>query len=235
MGDMTSETMNGIGTHHETSLHAALKAWYAQEGDRIEAAIDGYIIDVVRGDLLIEIQTRGFAALTAKLTALLEGHAVRLVHPIARERWIVRVSADGEVLGRRRSPKRGRVEDVFAELVRFPALVCHPRFALEVLLTREEEVRCDDGLGSWRRKGWSIVDRRLLAVDESIRLDNVCDLRALLPTGLPQPFTTLDLAETLGVSRRLAQQMAYCLRKMGAIDAVGRKGRGLLYDGRGSA
>lgn len=226
---MVNDNTNGIGTHRETSLHADLKAWCAEDGDQIEAVVDGYIIDVVRGDLLIEVQTRGFAALTAKLTALLESHPVRLVHPIARERWIVRVSADGEILGRRKSPKRGRVEQVFAELVRFPSLIHHPRFALDVLLTREEEVRCDDGRGSWRRKGWSIVDRRLLSVDECIRLEDVGDLRALLPSGLPQPFTTLDLAEGLGVSRRLAQQMAYCLREMGAIEAVGRKGRGRAW------
>lgn len=226
---MVNDNTNGIGTHRETSLHADLKAWCAEDGDQIEAVVDGYIIDVVRGDLLIEVQTRGFAALTAKLTALLESHPVRLVHPIARERWIVRVSADGEILGRRKSPKRGRVEQVFAELVRFPSLIHHPRFALDVLLTREEEVRCDDGRGSWRRKGWSIVDRRLLGVDERIHLEDSGDLRALLPSGLPQPFTTLDLAEGLGVSRRLAQQMAYCLREMGAIEAVGRKGRGRAW------
>ncbi|HHX42965.1 MAG TPA: hypothetical protein GX714_03115, partial [Chloroflexi bacterium] len=129
----------------------------------------------------------------------------------------------------RKSPKRGRVEEVFAELVRFPALIHHPHFALEVLLTREEEVRCDDGQGSWRRQGWSIVDRRLLGVDARIRLDSAADLCALLPTDLPQPFTTQDLATALGIRRRLAQQMAYCLREMGAIAVVGRKGRAWLY------
>lgn len=228
---MANQNTNGIGTHRETALHAALKAWYAEPGDRIEVTVDGYIIDLVRGDLLIEIQTRGFAALTTKLTSLLEGHPVRLVHPVARERWIVRLDADGMVLGRRRSPKRGRVEQIFAELVRFPALIRHPRFTLEVLLTREEEVRCDDGRGSWRRGGWSIVDRRLIAVDERVRLDSAGALRALLPAGLSQPFTTRDLSEGLGIPRRLAQQMAYCLRAMGAIAAVGKRGRALLYDG----
>ena len=181
------------------------------------------------------VQPEGGEALALKLAALLEHHPVRLVHPIARERWIVRLNAGGEVVGRRKSPKRGRVEHVFAELVRFPALIHHPRFSLEVLLTREEEVRCDDGRGSWRRKGWSIVDRRLIAVDERIRLESAGDLRALLPAGLPHPFTTQDLAEGLGVPRRLAQQMAYCLREMGVIAVVGKRGGSLLYDRCGSA
>ena len=29
--------------------------------------------------------------------------------------------------------------------------------------------------------------------------------------------------------RRLAQQMAYCLRKMGRIEAVGKEGNAILY------
>lgn len=227
---MTSETIYGIGSHRETSLHMALKALYARPGDPVEAAVDGYIIDVVRDDLLVEIQTRGFAALTAKLAALLEHHRVLVVHPIARERWIVRLDADGEtVLGRRRSPKRGRVEQIFAELIRFPALIHHPRFSLEVVLTREEEFRRDDGKGSWRRKGQSIADRRLLAVDERVSLESADDLRALLPEGLVHPFTTQDLAETLGIPRRLAQQMAYCLRVADIIAVSGKRGRAQLY------
>ena len=39
-------------------LHASLKAWYAEAGDRFEVAVDGYVIDLVRDDLLIEIPDR---------------------------------------------------------------------------------------------------------------------------------------------------------------------------------
>ena len=42
-----------IGTLNEKPLHAALKAWYAQPGDRLEVAVDGFVVDIVRGDLLI--------------------------------------------------------------------------------------------------------------------------------------------------------------------------------------
>ena len=48
--------MTSIGSLHEKSLHAALKAWCLQPGDHTEVPVDGYIIDIVRGDLLIEVQ-----------------------------------------------------------------------------------------------------------------------------------------------------------------------------------
>ncbi len=54
--------MSTIGTLRETELHAALKDYYARAGDRLETEVDGYIVDVVRADELVEIQTHNFAA-----------------------------------------------------------------------------------------------------------------------------------------------------------------------------
>jgi len=40
----------GIGVLRERHLHAAVKRWYAEPGDREEVPVDGYVIDLVRGD-----------------------------------------------------------------------------------------------------------------------------------------------------------------------------------------
>jgi hypothetical protein len=221
--------MSPIGQLQEKSLHAALKAHYAGPGDSVETRVQGYVIDVVREDTLIEIQTRHFSALKLKLAYLLQSHPVLLVHPIARERWIVRVSADGEVVSRRKSPRRGTVDLLFRELIRFPEMIAHPKFSIEIVFTQEEEIWHNDGRGSWRRKRWSIADRRLVAVLETLRFKTPEDFRALLPDSLPQPFTTADLAAARACSRGLAQKMAFCLRQMQVLEIVGKQGNALLY------
>jgi len=219
-----------IGVLHETSLHAQLKQRLRQPGDELETVVDGYQVDVRRGDLLIEVQTRGFSGLKTKLARLLERYRVLVVHPVPVNKWILRMTADGRrELGRRRSPKHGRLEDVFEELVSIPELAVHPRFSLKVMLTEEEEIRLNDGRGSWRRKGWSIHDRRLLRVLESHVFTAVEDFAALLPQGLPRPFTTADLAAHSGQSVHRARQMAYCLRRMGALETAGKRGNAILY------
>jgi hypothetical protein len=219
-----------IGTLREKPLHASLKRWYARPDDRLEVPVDGYVIDLVRGDLLIEVQTRGFSAMKQKATALLGlGHRLRIVHPIPIDRWIVKVDADGTVLSRRRSPKHGNPSDIFAELVSFPDLMAHPHLEVEVLLTIEEEHRRHTPNRSWRRKGWTIVERRLIEVVDTLLLRHIKDLTSLLPDDLPETFTTADIAERLGRPRRAAQQMAYCLRKVGAIVAVGKRGNAIEY------
>ena len=222
----------GIGTLQERSLHAALKAWYVRPGDSIEQQVEGYWIDIVCGDLLIEVQTRHFAQLRPKLVALLDAHPMCLLYPIFQEKWIVRVAADGTTaLGRRKSPKHGRVEEVFGELVSFPELALHPHLAIEVVFVRAEEVWRDDGRGSWRRGRWSVQDQRLLAVTGSVTLTTADDFRALLPRGLVSPFGARELAEAAGLPLRLARKMVYCLRRMGVITPVGKRGRAWMYRG----
>lgn len=218
-----------IGILKESSLHASLKALYTRPGDKQEANVLGYLVDIIRDDMLIEIQTANFGALKSKLNDLLASYPVLVVFPVAKERWIQRVSSDGEPIQRRKSPKNGRVEDVFSELLRIPAAARRPNFSLEVVLTREEIVWSDDGRGSWRRKGWSITDRRLLEVIHQERFNSREDFIGVLPEDLPAVFTNWQLAESLGIRPRLAQQITYCLRRMGFLEVKGKSGRYLLY------
>ena len=223
-----------IGVLGEKSLHAKLKEWYSRPGDRFGEAIDGFHIDIVRDKLLIEIQTQQFSSIKRKLEALVKKHTVRLVFPIARGKWILRFAKDGTtLLGRRKSPKKGKIFHLFEELVSIPSLIKHRNFSIEVLFTLEEEIRRDDGLGSWRRKGFSIADHRLLEVTDSHLFEKTSDFVALLPESLPDPFSTKDLAEGTSTPRWLAQKMAYCLRKMGVIHAVGKSGNSVLYSKQG--
>jgi hypothetical protein len=225
---------NEIGLLNEKPLHAVLKDWYAQPGDRLETAVDGYVVDIVRGegdgDLLIEIQTRNFSAIRGKLAELAARHRLRLVYPVAAEKWIVSLPKDAQTpLRRRRSPKRGTPAQIFAELRSIPELIASPNFELELLLIQEEEVRFYDGKRGWRRRGWVVQERRLLDVLERRLFTTPADLCALLPDTLDDGFDTADLAEHLRIRRRLAQQMAYCLRKCGSIEMVGKHGNAILY------
>lgn len=221
--------MSGIGLLNEKPLHASLKQWYARPGDRFEVAVDGFVIDIVRDDLLIEIQTGNFASIRSKLAKLTQSHQVRLIYPIVHEKWIVRLATDdrGGAI-RRKSPKRGRLEDLFREMVSIPQLLLDRNFSLEVLMIREEEVRRYGGKRTWRRRGWVLEERRLLEVLDQQLFGESADWRGFLPKGL-ESFTTRDLATGMDTGRELAQKMAYCLRKGGVIELIGRRERANLY------
>ncbi len=230
---MTAHAANRIGMLRESSLHAALKDWYARPGDRFEVDVEHSIIDIVRGDLLIEIQTRNLAGLKRKLQRLAEGHTVHLVYPIAREKWIVRLDVDNETtLSRRKSPKRGRIEHLFMEMVNIAVLTAHPNLSLEVLLIREEEVWTkgkSEHRRSWRHGGWARYDRRLIEVVEQRIFQTPAAYLPLLPDSLPVEFTNHQLAHALGQPGYLAERMSYCLRHMGVLKVAGKRGHAFLF------
>ncbi len=226
----TESMTSGIGTLNEGHVHAALKQRYVQPGDLTEADVDGYIVDILRGEQIIEIQTANFAAIAKKMRDLSQRHPVRLVHPIAADRWIVKLPQDGAgAETRRKSPKHGGFEDIFHELVSFPELCANPNFELEVVLTLEEEVRHRDGQRRWRRNGWVTVERRLLDVVATTRIRGPEDLAALLPDGLPDTFHTGHLAAALDRPRALAQRIAYCLRRCDVIRQFDKDGNTVIY------
>ena len=153
------------------------------------------------------------------------------MYPVPIEKWLVRVDADGVLLSRRRSPKRGLMLDLFDELVRIPALIVHPNFRLELPLICEEEIRGpipERARYRYPREWWRL-DRRLVDVVETRRIDTAADLLGLLPSGLPEPFTSADIVGASGRSKRLAMRAVYCLERSGAIARVGRRGRLIAY------
>jgi len=213
----------------ESTLHARLKQFYTQDGGFAEWWVDGYVIDVFKDGLLIEIQTGNFSAIKTKLESLLENHPLRLVYPIAREKYIVLRDNEHTILWRRRSPRRGRKEHVFNELVFIAPFIVHPNFSLELIFICEEEERIRDGLGSWRRKGVSILDRKLAGIFERELLNSPADYRVFIPASIHDEFTNAELSAELKISKRLASRLTYCLTQIGLLVRVARRGNAFLY------
>lgn len=215
----------------ETSLHRQLKALYAGPDDRQEVKLGGYRIDVVRGKELVEIQHGSLAAIRDKVQRLCKKHDVLVVKPVVARKTIIRLTTDGLEESRRQSPKRGCLLDIFDELVYFTRAFPHRRLTLELRLVEIEEER-KPGHGRrrrWRRNDHVVVDQRMTTAGEPRRVQTAADLLSLLPAPLPSPFHTAELAALADVPRGIAQRIAYCLREMGAVETIGKKGNALLY------
>ena len=55
------------------------------------------------------------------------------------------------------------------------------------------------------------------------------DILAALPPLPAEPFTTRELAASLGCGIGLAQRVVYCLRSLGLVEPAGRRGRAPLH------
>jgi hypothetical protein len=209
----------------ERGLHAELKEWLWRPGDLVEGTVWGYRADLIRGDLLIEIQTGNFPQIRAKLAKLLKGYRIKLVHPVPERRWVIR-----EVDGRRQrrvSPRVGRVEDVFNELVYCPTMPLNPNFSLEVLLVHSEESQAVRWIGR-KRTRYTVTERHLVKVVSSVVFERPEDYLKLIPD-MHGAFTARQLSKAIGLRITLARRVVYCLAKMGMLEEVGSIARAKLY------
>jgi len=197
---------------------------YAEPGDDFEVPLEGFVIDIRRPDLLIEIQTSSFGAMGKKLDRLLEEHKILLVYPIAVESYLNRDNAKA-----RKSPKRGSIYDLFGELVSIPTLLDHPNLTLDVVLVSVDKMQQHDPKARRGRGGWRTTDRVLREILERHRYQTATDLLELLPQPLPPVFTTADMAEAGPFNRDIARQIAYCFRALGFFDQIGRTKAGYNY------
>ena len=216
-----------IGMLNEGELHAALKLHYGGHGARYEEKIQGFVVDVVRDDVVYEIETSSLSGKDRKYRALSEHNEVVLVYPIALKTTLVH-EQDGETV-RKISPKKGDFSDVFRQLVFMPTIIDLFGFSLEVALIEQEVDRVFDqgirrGRGGWRKTG-----RRLVNFDSAKRItgsDELLNMLIEIPDG---DFSVRDISAITSWPLKTARQYVYCLRQCRRISVSGKTGNALLY------
>jgi hypothetical protein len=216
-----------IGTKHETSLHRELKFQYAGQDGQIEAEVAGFVADGINAEgEYIEVQTGSFGPLKKKALAL---QRLRVIHPVIITKYIEVFNTKGRLQYRRKSPRKGSPWDLFNVLVYAPELPQTPGLVIELALVDAAEQRVQDGKGSWRRRGVSIRDRRILALRERITLEKPSDYNRFVPFKKKEKFTSALLAQKAGISVDLARKALYVLAKLGIVKKTGKRGNSFVY------
>jgi hypothetical protein len=219
-----------FGELRERTLHRQLKAHFCPPDGTTEHPVDRWVADIWSPSQgIIEIQTGSLAKLRPKLRSFLTHSVVTVIYPVAARKTIKTWNAEmTQVLRQRRSAKRMRVEFLFREIGSLAEFLLHPGFTLCVCLLDEVDHRSEDGLGGWRRRGISKVDRELEELLETQIFRDRSDWLSLLPAGWKGPSTNKDLSMLLGVPVARVQSLTSCYKKLGLIRDVGASGRSRL-------
>lgn len=159
-----------------------------------------------------------------KLDHILGEYEVVIVYPVA-----VTTTLCKEGSKPRKSPVKGSLYTIFDELVSVPTLLDHPNFSLEIVLAHIDKIQTADPKMRRRRGGWRTTDKILKSIEGVERFNSVSELCVLVPSDLPNRFTTADLATRSGVSRDVAQKMAYCFKAAEVFEVTDRKKDGYIY------
>ncbi len=213
-----------------TSLHQQLKDHYVPDSSSHEVDLDDFRIDAVADDgRLIEIQCASLSAIRDKIRRLTKTHQVTVVKPLAwKKRLLKKQRRNGKVVSSRYSPAHQTLPWIFLELVHFTSAFPHPNLQLDILLTEQEEIRVPPKRKTWRRK-YSVQDRRLVDIQQTVSVQTADDLWEQLGLSLTSDFTTADLAAAAEMPRWLAQKAAWCFRQMKLLKPVGKQGNAIVY------
>ena len=235
----------GFSTLNESKLHNSLKILYQKlyEG-QTEVEQDGHVYDIVtKNGNVIEIQTKNLAKLLPKILDTIDkGHNVKLVHPIPLITRIELKDEEGNIISKRKSPKKGNIYDIFRELTGIYILMSNPHFSLEVLEIEmtEERVRTEEAVQSKNgrrrfRRNWNKTGKRLDTIINTRRFSKPEDYLALLPP-LPQTFCAKDLKKAISEQKELptratanANLILWVLAHAELIEYTGTKGKSKYY------
>lgn len=144
-----------IGTYNEKRLHKILKRAFCGGDGCFEVKIGSYTADVLCGGEIIEIQTGSLYPLAQKIKYFLSNtdYSVTVVHPLICELTLIRIDGEtGEVIRKKRSPKKETPTDALCELYWLREYFGNGRLKILMPLVSGEEYRFSERV-RYRKKG----------------------------------------------------------------------------------
>ncbi len=225
---LQNEKRSGIGTQGERMLHAILKEYLSPDPATQEQKVGRYIADIQIGDRILEVQTRRFDRLIPKLRTYLETYDVTVVYPIAHIKtlsWLDPVT--GDLSQPRKSPKKGKLQDVLYEVFYLREFLHHPHFHIRVILCDMEEFRIQSGVGKDRKRHAPRAERIPLRLVEDVLFSDAASYATLLPDW--EEYTVPRLVKEWKMYPTLANRAIRVWRELGILQEAGKVGRAKRY------
>ncbi len=215
-----------IGTLSEGSLHMILKYFVCPDMKYHEVPLCGYIADIFKDGRVTEIQTRAFGNLEKKLEAFLPEHKVDIVYPVAYVKRISKIDKEtGDVSKPRRSPKKGRIQEILPELFYIRKKLNDPNLKIHICMLEITEYRYDNP----KRKGRTVRYDRVPTSFVSAMSLGCGEYSKLIPPDLGEEFTAKEFAKASGLCGMRLSAALKTLCECGAVSVKGKKGRAYIY------
>ena len=227
---MAGRDSDGIGTYNEKILHKALKHAVCEDPSCLEVKVGAYVADILCDGEIFEIQTGGFYPLVKKIEYFLENteYKITVVHPLITELLLIRMDgATGEVIRKKRSPKKETPASILPELFYLRHIVSSERVRFLLPQISGEEYRFSERVRGRKSGAYDAIflPHRMIGLTELHGIDGV---RAILPSEIraAESFDSAMFAKALKLRGR---RLSLALKFLCDVEILTREKNGKKY------
>ncbi len=215
-----------IGTKKERTLHQYLKYYFCEEKEYHEQKCLGFIVDILKDNKVIEIQTSSFNTMRKKLNKLLPHYSITIVYPIIQEKIIHSFDEEGVLYSTKKSPKKEHALKIGKELYKISDVLNHNNIHFVCVILKVEEYRIPY-INRYKQKKMTRINQIPTELIDIIHLNTSLDYLKLIP--FDDEFTSLDFKRISKLSPRDNSSCLLALRKLNVIELVKKDGKKNIY------
>jgi hypothetical protein len=221
-----NDIQNSIGTKQERTLHQYLKYYFCNESIFHEQKCCGYIVDILKDNQIIEIQTSSFNAMRKKLACLLNKYPITIVYPIINQKLIYNLDENGELISIKKSPKKENPLKIGKELYKINNLLNHPNLKFVCAILNIDEYRIPY-INRYKQNKMTRINQVPKEIVDLIELKDASSFMSLIP--FEDEFDAETFRKKLKLSLREASSTLIILRTVKAIEVVRNEGKKYIY------
>lgn len=218
---------NQIGTLSEKSIHSFLKSYLEPDISNHEVKLGPYIADIYNknNNHIIEIQTQNFKKLISKIDYYLQNnYKITIVYPVIECKYINYLDpVTSEIIKTTKSPRKGVIQDIFKELYWIIDYLDNDLFSLSIITLDANEFKYLD-------KKLIKIDKKPLKLNDIYNINNLSDLKILIPSSLPNEFTCKDFLKSTKCNKRWVGSGVKMLREHNIIKIKRKISNTYIYE-----
>lgn len=217
---MISVNETSIGTKKEKTIHQYIKTYISNNEENHEVKIGRNIVDVYDNSHIYEVQTQAFEKLNKKLDVLLKEYKVTIVYPVCVRKEIYRISDDGQVLYKRKSPKSILPCALANELYKIPKFLDRDypfinNLSFQIFLLDVDEYQ-KTRINRYKQERTTRIDQYPNEIIDIIYINELSDFSKILPN-IEGEFTSNDFRKVSRLPARKASCALIAFRRLGLI------------------
>jgi hypothetical protein len=220
-----------IGTLKEKDIHKSIKFLIDSDENNHEKKIGKFHVDVLNKNGIFEVQTRSFYKLKEKIVELSKDNYFTIVFPISRIKTIIVINSNsGELIRKRKSPKKGSIYDFLLELYTIRDLVDIENLRYRIIIIDSIEYRDSETKVGRYKRTLKKIQNEPVDIIEDISLERINDIYKFLNLDIQGEFDANLFSKIKSLSLNDSRTVLNMLERLNIVKRIRKEKNKYIYE-----